>query len=790
MASLDSRVTLTNQPAKKTDKRGSTNISVENPPQIKVARRREDSEMADDVSVKTDETNTGSDDVSTETDKAATKTDDAGVTGTDDVNTGMYDAEGTRTDDASTESVYVPEGGWGWMVTVAGFVVAFIVDGIMASFGLLIPNLMETFGADMAITSLPQAILGAVYQVSGPMTAFLVQRWGCRLVGLCGGVIAALGVAASAFAPNIHLFILGFGLVAGVGVGLIYLPSITMVNAYFHKKRGMVAGIITSGSGFGLLALAPLTEILMEEYGWRGCYLIMAAITLNFCVCASLMRPLHPRPPTSSTPTSTPTSTHTPGTRLEGAMVVEGREGNCLLLSNSQESLSLVGVRELKKSGDSHPHLAAALPTTQVCRDGQDNVEFYPAIHLVENGQVPRFHNESHLDDDSEYMQFPQKTHSVGLFSSVKNLFLSHHVISGSHGPVSSDGQTCPKQGPIVRSRSHGHLESSPSPSHKDHHTRLHVNALSTWLACQVPPSLSRHSLRSHQSSDNMAARQQSIGAEQQRGRESCGGKLEVPDSQGRQDGVSFWGHSLPSMNHDDVIFKHVVMKNQIKAAVGIPLLSNKSSIEDIHHKDLTPTSYFLIPNDASSSSLSSSSSSSNEYDDDVTLSPEPGRMTMRREVRRWMGENRVFILFLIGAFLIQLVCNVSILLAPSYAYQHGVSKEQVATILSIYGVLNTAGRLLAGVCVYCGVRSLHVYNLGTLLSAVACFTFPFSTSFPTIALTLGLHGFFLGAFPPLQSVILVEYLGLDRLNSTFGIMCLVKSFASAAGAPLAGMLG
>ncbi|XP_076443066.1 monocarboxylate transporter 7-like [Babylonia areolata] len=90
---------------------------------------------------------------------------------------------------------------------------------------------------------------------------------------------------------------------------------------------------------------------------------------------------------------------------------------------------------------------------------------------------------------------------------------------------------------------------------------------------------------------------------------------------------------------------------------------------------------------------------------------------------------------------------------------------------------------------VYWGVRTLHVYNLGTLLSAVACFVFPLATSFPSIAACLGLHGFFLGAFPPLQSVILVEYLGLERLTSTFGIMCLVKAFASAAGAPLAGLL-
>ncbi|KAL8608640.1 hypothetical protein ACOMHN_002869 [Nucella lapillus] len=711
----------------------------------------DESTKKDDEKIKKDDESTKKDDEHTKNDDENTKKDDEN-TKNDDVNTETGDVNQKTGDDG----VYAPDGGWGWMVTLAGFLVAFITDGIVTSFGLMLPDLLDTFGSSLALTSLPPGIMVASFLISSPMTAYLVQRWGCRLVGLCGGVIAALGVAASAFAPNIHLFILGFGLVAGVGVGLIYLPSITMVNAYFHKKRGMVAGIITSGSGFGLLALAPLTEILMEEYGWRGCYLIMAAITLNFCVCASLMRPLRPRPPPSSTPTPSQAA-DSPESRRE-----------------SEDNWCVVSVETLEDAAV-EPKLLT--PTVQLHGEGQSVNFLHKNRNTETNGYTPHLDYKSHLHK-SEFSHLAHETHPASLFSSLKNLLLSHRVISaGSHVAMSSDGQTNPRQGPIVRSRSHGYLEFSPSYD-RPYHTHLHDNALSTWLACQVPPSLSRHSLLSHQSSDNMAGEC-----------EACYWQKIPKDTETlltdsltkrhhhHHDGSGSrlaWGRSLPSVHVVGDIRSQDVDGSHLTDC-GTPLLHNKASSTE----ETDP-----YENQATCSSLIQPGDQPSQEDSDPAIP-----LGYRSRVVRWLKAQMVFILFLLGAFLIQLICYVPPLLTPSYAYQNGVSKEQVATILSIYGVLNTAGRLLAGVCVYCGVRSLHVYNLGTLLSAVACFTFPFSTSFPTIALTLGLHGFFLGAFPPLQSVILVEYLGLDRLASTFGIMCLVKAFGVMAGAPLAGLL-
>lgn len=74
---------------------------------------------------------------------------------------------------------------------------------------------------------------------------------------------------------------------------MVYLPSVLMVNSYFNQKRGIAQGIVTSGSGVGILVLAPLMEVLLENYGWRGAVLISAGLVLQLCVCSLLMRPLY-----------------------------------------------------------------------------------------------------------------------------------------------------------------------------------------------------------------------------------------------------------------------------------------------------------------------------------------------------------------------------------------------------------------------------------------------------------------------------------------------------------------
>lgn len=73
---------------------------------------------------------------------------------------------------------------------------------------------------------------------------------------------------------------------------MIYLPAIVSVTCYFERRRAFATGIAVCGSGICSALFAPLTDWLIEIYGWKGAMVIISALILNCCVFGALLRPL------------------------------------------------------------------------------------------------------------------------------------------------------------------------------------------------------------------------------------------------------------------------------------------------------------------------------------------------------------------------------------------------------------------------------------------------------------------------------------------------------------------
>lgn len=77
----------------------------------------------------------------------------------------------------------------------------------------------------------------------------------------------------------------------GIGFGIAYIPSVVVVCHYFERKRPIAMALACTGLGVGTFIVPPLVRFLVNYYHWRNAMLILAGITLNMLVCASLFRP-------------------------------------------------------------------------------------------------------------------------------------------------------------------------------------------------------------------------------------------------------------------------------------------------------------------------------------------------------------------------------------------------------------------------------------------------------------------------------------------------------------------
>lgn len=185
-----------------------------------------------------------------------------------------------------------PDGGWGWMVTFAAFMVGVILDGISFSFGIFFKELFVYFNESKSLTSWIISVLNGTYLGIGPLSSILVSIFGCRQVAVFGACLAAVAFFCCTYSPNVQVMIILYGLLGGAGLGLLYLPSIVVVGHYFKKRRALATGIAVCGSGIGGFVFAPLSEFLIEMYSWKGAMWIISAIVLNGIPIAMLLRPL------------------------------------------------------------------------------------------------------------------------------------------------------------------------------------------------------------------------------------------------------------------------------------------------------------------------------------------------------------------------------------------------------------------------------------------------------------------------------------------------------------------
>ncbi|CAH1100778.1 unnamed protein product [Psylliodes chrysocephalus] len=184
----------------------------------------------------------------------------------------------------------IPDGGWGWLVVLAAFIINMLSDGVGFTFGLLYIEFLNEFGASKSATSWIGSLFMALPLIAGPIGSALVDKYGCRSMTIIGGIVCTLGLTLSSYARSIGVMYLTFGVIGGLGLTLCFVTAVVSIAFWFEKNRTIALGLAASGTGFGTAIYSPLATWFLFEFGWRGTLLITAGLFANMCVCGALMR--------------------------------------------------------------------------------------------------------------------------------------------------------------------------------------------------------------------------------------------------------------------------------------------------------------------------------------------------------------------------------------------------------------------------------------------------------------------------------------------------------------------
>jgi OFA family oxalate/formate antiporter-like MFS transporter len=110
-----------------------------------------------------------------------------------------------------------------------------------------------------------------------PINAYLVDRFGPRIVVALAGALVGAGWIGAGLANSLPELYAAYG-VGGIGAGAVYSATIGIAMKWFPDRRGLCVGAVAGSYGFGTaLTVLPISRMI-ETSGYRSAFLIWGAI--------------------------------------------------------------------------------------------------------------------------------------------------------------------------------------------------------------------------------------------------------------------------------------------------------------------------------------------------------------------------------------------------------------------------------------------------------------------------------------------------------------------------------
>lgn len=181
--------------------------------------------------------------------------------------------------------------GYRWLLVVALATIVNVSYGtIFYSFSVL---LGEGAAAGEFSRTLLSASLGLGVLVSGvlaPLVGTLCDIGGSRRVFIVGAVLGAAGLAAFSRATEGWQVIAAWLLLLGPAMAAtFYEPAYVAIDQWFEGPQGRPLGVLTLVAGLSVTIFLPLTQWLVERFGWRDATLALGIVLLAVVWALSLL---------------------------------------------------------------------------------------------------------------------------------------------------------------------------------------------------------------------------------------------------------------------------------------------------------------------------------------------------------------------------------------------------------------------------------------------------------------------------------------------------------------------
>ncbi len=170
-----------------------------------------------------------------------------------------------------------------------------LVLSIMGSIGMwativVLPDMQGDFQISRSAATLPYTVTMVSFAAGNLLLGRAVDRWGITPVLIASAIALGIGFGGAWISTSISA-IAAFHVFLGFGSAACFGPLIADVSLWFLRRRGIAVAVTASGNYLAGAIWPPIMALVMEDYGWRGAYLMLGSvIVLTLLPGAFLLR--------------------------------------------------------------------------------------------------------------------------------------------------------------------------------------------------------------------------------------------------------------------------------------------------------------------------------------------------------------------------------------------------------------------------------------------------------------------------------------------------------------------
>ena len=178
-----------------------------------------------------------------------------------------------------------------WIILIASCFINLCIGSIYA-WSVFSAPMAEYINSITGLSLTPGslAIAFTITNSVGPITMItggrINDKFGPKKVIFVGGLLFGGGMILSGFARSVGFLVLTYGIITGLGTGMVYGCTISNSVKFFPDKRGLVGGITTAAYGLSSVIIPPIANALITKTGVTTAFKIIGAGFL-IIVCVS-----------------------------------------------------------------------------------------------------------------------------------------------------------------------------------------------------------------------------------------------------------------------------------------------------------------------------------------------------------------------------------------------------------------------------------------------------------------------------------------------------------------------